>query len=154
MTLSRSGTTTRVASDAQAMVAGPSTSPTPTRLPINACVVDTGRRVTVASTTQAVAPTSTERANAGVGRAVTMPVENSSVSAAATCTDTTEPARVVITPQASALRYPVTPAPPSVATPLGSSLLPLAAANSSVNARTAPVISWWRRGACSPRRLG
>jgi hypothetical protein len=86
------------------MVAGPRTSPAPTRLPINACVVDTGRRVMVASATHAVAPTSTERAKAGVGRAVTMPVENSFVSPAATWTETTEPARVAITPHARAWR--------------------------------------------------
>jgi hypothetical protein len=67
-------------------------------------VVDTGRRVTVASATHAVAPTRTESANAGVGRAVTMPLENSSVRRVATRTETTEPARVVTTPHASALR--------------------------------------------------
>src|SRR5918993_2757494 len=102
--LSASGTATWVTSDAQAMVAGPSTSPAPTRLPTSAWVVDTGRRVTVASTTHPVAPTSTERANAGVGWAVTMPVENSFVSPAARCTETTEPARVAATPHASAWR--------------------------------------------------
>jgi len=95
---------TLVVSEAQAMVAGPSTNPAPTKLPTNAWVVDTGRRVTVASTTHPVAPASTERANAGVGRAVTMPVENSLVSPAAAWTETTEPARVVTTPHASALR--------------------------------------------------
>src|SRR5918995_549463 len=104
MMLSTSGTATRVASDGQAMVAGPSTSPAPTRLPTNTWVVDTGRRVTVATTIHAVAPISTERANAGVGRAVTMPLENSSVSPAATCTETAEPISVVITPHASAWR--------------------------------------------------
>jgi pyruvate/2-oxoglutarate dehydrogenase complex dihydrolipoamide dehydrogenase (E3) component len=36
----------------------------------------------------------------------------------------------------------------------GRAALRLAAANSSVTARTAPVMFWWRRGACSRRRPG
>src|SRR6266508_3954332 len=72
--LTRSGSATLVTSEAHATAPGPSTTPAPTMAPTSGWVVETGRRVTVASSTHAVVPVRTDSAKAGVGCAVTMPV--------------------------------------------------------------------------------
>src|SRR6266508_1227679 len=123
----------------QLTASAPSNTPAPTIAPTNACVVDTGSRATVANVTHATVPINTARVNSGVGVAVTIPVENSFVSSAAKLNDTRAPINVVIVPHTIAVRYRVTPAPARVATVLGTSFAPFAAARPNASTRMAAV---------------
>lgn len=72
--------------------------------PTSACVVETGRRVSVAKPTQAIAPASTAMAKSREGGAATMPLENSAVMRAANRDESSAPASVVTAPQPTAVR--------------------------------------------------
>src|SRR6266511_1159178 len=137
-TASKVGRSTFSGRARQLTASAPSSTPTPTIAPTNACVVDTGSRVTVANVTHATVPTNTARVNSGVG-VVTIPVENSFVSSSAKLSDTSAPTNVVTVPHTIAVRYRVTPAPARVATVLGTSLAPFAAARPNASTRMAAV---------------
>ncbi|GAB3394243.1 hypothetical protein GCM10027360_87330 [Amycolatopsis echigonensis] len=72
--------------------------------------------------------------------AATIPEENTPNFRRPSHADATEPITVVTAPQATATRYRAIPAPASVATPLDTSLPPLAAANAIARTATASVI--------------
>src|SRR5215472_17115889 len=119
------------------MLTGASRSPAPIIEPTMACVVETGNLVRVARPTQKTAPASTATAKVGSGATATMPFVKTVLIFAAKVRDKSEPARVVTTPQAMAVRYRVTPAPARVATPFASSLEPFAAAMAAVRISSA-----------------
>ncbi len=85
----------------------------------------------LASVTQAVVPTSTANAKALVGLPPIMPDENNLPIACPVVIDRSPPASVAAAPHTMAVRYLVTPAPARVATPLDTSLAPLAAARTT-----------------------
>src|SRR5438094_61010 len=92
-------------------------SPAPTSAPVNACVVDTGRPVLEATSTQAIAPTRTAPASAG-GTATpgwSRPALNVFSIAPATTPDAAAPTVVQIVPQMTAVRELATPLATSVA---------------------------------------
>lgn len=136
-TLTNSGIATLVAIETHLMLTGAIRSPAPIIEPTMACVVDTGNLLRVARPTQKTAPASTATAKVGSGGTATMPFVKTVLIFAAKVRDKSEPARVVTTPQAMAVRYRATPAPARVATPLASSLEPFAAARAVVRISSA-----------------
>src|SRR2546430_199378 len=103
-------------------------TPAPQSAPVIACVVETGRPVHDANSTQPIAPTATATRNSCPdGTVASRPLPLNALSnPCAAIVATNPPATVQTVPQTTARRKLVTPLPTSVAMPLLTSLAPLA----------------------------
>src|SRR6266699_1540044 len=151
--LSSSGVTTFLTRLCHCTALEANSSPAPMSEPTRACVVETGSLATLASVTQAAVPASTASAKTCVGLPPTMPEENSLLMALPVKIDMSPPIRVAVAPHTMAVRYLVTPAPARVATPLDTSLAPLAAAKPTTS-RKMRAIMGTSQGLCRLANTG
>ena len=109
----------------------PLPSAAPTIAPVSACVVDTGRPVADANSTQTDAPSATANGNNNESRtsAPTSEEVKTVTSRTEMTTAREAPAAVQTVPHTSARRYVVCPLPASVAMPFDTSFAPLAKAS-------------------------
>lgn len=102
--LTSSGTSSRDTIALHAIAFGANSSPAPISAPMRPCVVDTGSRSAVATTTQAITPHSAAASNGIVGGRVIAPPVNTLSMLLASPAASSEPASVVTAPHRIAVR--------------------------------------------------